>query len=879
MKTSEVIFISKRILYCLNILLLIVAFAQLNAANFQNLETEITQPDGTILNLFSSGDEYFNYLHDANNYTIIQNIENGYYYYAQQSENGKIYPSSYIAGKADPEEVNLVKNIRISGKEYKERVAAFNKHQRKDIKASSREVLNNIAIYIRFSDQTEFADPREVFDQRFNDFTPGEESVRNYFNEVSYEQLTMVTYHYPECDFNVSLSYQDSHPRNYYVPYSVDNPDGYTNSDEETYREQTLLVNAINAISDQIPADLNIDYNQDGYVDNVCFIIRGPHTAWSNLLWAHRWSLFLEEVYINSALVHAYTLQPENQNTVRTLCHELFHTLGAPDLYHYEFDGIAPAGPWDIMESGYCHMGAYMKTAYGHWIENVPEITSSGLYTINPITSAENNCYVIYATNAYDQFYVIEYRKKDPATFERNIPDSGLLVYRIFPDAGWGNAEGPPDQVYIYRPGGTLTADGSCAQAHFSAQSGRTAINNYTDPRPFLVNNSYGGLNIYNISEAGDQISFYVDMNPNNTPPVCEITSPQEGSIILDSENITLTVAAEDYTGDIISMTFFLDNSEIAELFTEPYEYNWNPATVTPGQHKIKVIAESSSGLSSTDEIVIRTIAATESSWLYWYTDEPVYSSFGRGAIHIKTAMDVDLGESEFIVDAVSLNLEADPYGFPETPGLVDCKIYRFDEDLISDEVLLDLGSFVSDMNGRHIENVSMNIPISGHVALVMDIYEYQRIMFDINGINGHSWLTETDRPWVDAISRGMVGAADIALKVHPEMNDTGDDTTTPIAASLQGNYPNPFSLSSERNVATSIKFTVNTPSKVEINVFNLKGQKVKTLINDNFEKGVHEVSWNGKDATEKALSSGIYLYQMRVNQQTIYTKKCLLLK
>ena len=60
---------------------------------------------------------------------------------------------------------------------------------------------------------------------------------------------------------------------------------------------------------------------------------------------------------------------------------------------------------------------------------------------------------------------MVEYRKKT-GTFETNIPGSGLIVYRIDTREN-GNAEGPPDDVYVYRPGGTLTNNGTPNNAFF----------------------------------------------------------------------------------------------------------------------------------------------------------------------------------------------------------------------------------------------------------------------------------------------------------------------------------------------------------------------------------------------------------------------------
>ena len=59
------------------------------AAPISDLPTTVTQPDGEELNLFVSGDEFFNYLHDADGNIIIKNYDTGYYTYAE-IENNKV---------------------------------------------------------------------------------------------------------------------------------------------------------------------------------------------------------------------------------------------------------------------------------------------------------------------------------------------------------------------------------------------------------------------------------------------------------------------------------------------------------------------------------------------------------------------------------------------------------------------------------------------------------------------------------------------------------------------------------------------------------------------------------------------------------------------
>jgi hypothetical protein len=109
------------------------------------------------------------------------------------------------------------------------------------------------------------------------------------------------------------------------------------------------------------------------------------------------------------------------------------------------------------------------------------------------------------------EYYVVEYRRKN-GVFESGLTGTGLIVYRINSSAdGAGDASGPPDEVYVYRRGGTLTVNGDFALAPMSADLGRTVLNDLSDPTGFLSTGAAGGLSLSAIGSAGDSISFTVD--------------------------------------------------------------------------------------------------------------------------------------------------------------------------------------------------------------------------------------------------------------------------------------------------------------------------------------------------------------------------------
>lgn len=103
--------------------------------------------------------------------------------------------------------------------------------------------------------------------------------------------------------------------------------------------------------------------------------------------------------------------------------------------------------------------------------------------------------------------------------------------------------------------------------------------------------------------------------------------------------------------------------------------------------------------------------------------------------------------------------------------------------------------------------------------------------------------------------------------------NGTGNNSdVTNVAPGLIGNYPNPF------NPETTISYNLREAGEVTLDIYNLKGQKVKTLVNERQNAGSYSIVWNGKDDGNRNVSSGVYFYRMR-NGKFSSTKKMILMK
>jgi len=100
----------------------------------------------------------------------------------------------------------------------------------------------------------------------------------------------------------------------------------------------------------------------------------------------------------------------------------------------------------------------------------------------------------------------------------------------------------------------------------------------------------------------------------------------------------------------------------------------------------------------------------------------------------------------------------------------------------------------------------------------------------------------------------------------------TGSGEIVIVATKLENNYPNPF------NPVTNISYSVKEPGNVTIEIYNIKGQLVKTLVNEVKETGIYSEIWNSTDNSNKEVTSGIYFYKMKAGKYNS-CKKMMLLK
>ena len=92
------------------------------------------------------------------------------------------------------------------------------------------------------------------------------------------------------------------------------------------------------------------------------------------------------------------------------------------------------------------------------------------------------------------------------------------------------------------------------------------------------------------------------------------------------------------------------------------------------------------------------------------------------------------------------------------------------------------------------------------------------------------------------------------------------------MATSLVQSHPNPF------NAETQISFTLATESVVHLEIFDVMGRSVRTLIDHHYPSGAHRVSWDSRDDKGASVASGVYIYRLKT-VDAVLTQRMMLLR
>jgi hypothetical protein len=155
---------------------------------------------------------------------------------------------------------------------------------------------------------------------------------------------------------------------------------------------------------------------------------------------------------------------------------------------------------------------------------------------------------------------------------------------------------------------------------------------------------------------------------------------------------------------------------------------------------------------------------------------------------------------------------------------------------------------------------------------------EYHRVIFDLS-----NYVTLTDQMQIRFVAQdyGLNSAVEAAvddIEIRGFGNLTDAATERPSTRSLPGrlvldqNLPNPF------NPVTTLSFGLPSPCRVDLSIYNIRGQRVKQVVDGWMPAGFHETVWDGRDAHGREVSSGVYFYRLVAADEAL-TRRMTLVK
>jgi len=349
---------------------------------------------------------------------------------------------------------------------------------------------------------------------------------------------------------------------------------------------------------------------------------------------------------------------------------------------------------------------------------------------------------------------------------------------------------------------------------------------------------------------------FYImdDVYISNYPPPASITA----DITLNSVSLSWTPPLD--TEDLLSYTVYRDDTHLADLPASTFSFSDH--NVALGSYSYSVKAVFTHGISSpratlVDVPILRPFSEnfdqySPHAYFIWgnYVAWGVVPGYGvnnsnglalefvelnGGYVSVYTPRITDITEQTALSFAYRIIYDTSYY----TGDYTAAPLTYADRVYIEVSLTGGTGTYY----GLHTIDRSNHITSAEFATLVLPLSAYAG-----QNINIRFRLT----------IRSM---GDLTFVLDDVVIDEGlsqtDEVVVPVGTALVGNYPNPF------NPETVISFSTARKDRVVIDVFNIKGQRVRSLVSGVYEAGEHSVVWNGLSDVGRQVGSGVYFYRM----------------
>ncbi|MCP5095339.1 MAG: M6 family metalloprotease domain-containing protein [Chloroflexi bacterium] len=497
----------------------------------------LTQPNGETFAAVQFGDEWENGYETLGGYTIVQSEFTEYWYYAMHNENGKLVPSYKLpASNLHPERKppqDMGKHLRDESAtvSIQENIAAPIEFQTSNV--GTQQVLVLLAT---FSNQGSVGSTEAQWN---NSFYGATNSVKDYYDEVSYGQLTLNP---PVETFGTAnngvvgwLNLGYPHP----------NTGGSTGDANRQITKDAILA------SNPYINYANYDTDNDGYISttelHVIVIVAGYEASYSGSpapsVWGHRWSLGFGAVAapaVDGVVVGDYfhgggyaqfgewhgSAAAGHKATMGIMVHELGHDLSWPDLYDTN-GGSNGVGRWSVMGSGSwlgttyagdtpSHVSAWEKW-YQDWLTPVQLKGSNINYPLPRVETNQTNAVVQLLDNpdgvdwnfgvssGTGEFFLVENRQQ--VGYDAALPGCGLLIWHIDEtrtSSNDANANEARKLIDVEEADGQNHLDNQVNRGDagdlYPGSSNKTSFDDTSNPNSDLYDNSDSGISVTNIS-------------------------------------------------------------------------------------------------------------------------------------------------------------------------------------------------------------------------------------------------------------------------------------------------------------------------------------------------------------------------------------------
>jgi len=392
-----------------------------------------------------------------------------------------------------------------------------------------------LAVLVDFSDNTSTV-AAPFFDSMLFNANTG--TVRDYYSEISYGQLDLITVNMPS-----SLGWNRA-PKTY--AYYVNNQNGTGAYPQNTQKLCEDIVDQLDPF-----VDFSVyDNDGNGTVDVLILIHAGTgaeFTGSSTDIWSHKWGI--SPRLKDGVTISDYTIQPEywmspGDLTIGVYAHELGHGFGLPDLYDTDNSSWG-LGRWSLMASGSWNGPGNLGSSPAHpdaWslinmgFATSTNITTNTSATAIPSVESGNNIFRLWNGGAASsEYFLVSNRQK--TGYDAALPGSGLLIWHIDDSQGDNTKEWYPGNtgsghywVALEQADGLWNLEkkvdlGSVADP-FSTGTGATSFSPTTTPN----SNSYAGSTTFvavnNISAsaatmfADFSVSLIAGINDDKPDPV-----------------------------------------------------------------------------------------------------------------------------------------------------------------------------------------------------------------------------------------------------------------------------------------------------------------------------------------------------------------------